>query len=172
MTLQARLLNPPTPDHKETIYYMHPTLGRQRWLFARSWVAPSAPSPSTAGQASPMAAPIPTSTGPHGRHMPFASPPTGASFSHGRFSTGGIYSHASPFAMPSPSLPEAFSNGPQYFEEENPVMGSYGGGGYGGVGYGMSRQSMYTRPQESSMPSIMKSDWSTGTGPRMGGMPF
>jgi hypothetical protein len=41
VALRARLLNPPSADHKESVYYTHPTLGRQRWLFARSWVSPT-----------------------------------------------------------------------------------------------------------------------------------
>jgi hypothetical protein len=123
---QARLLNPPTPDHKETIYYMHPTLGRQRWLFARSWVTP-------ASSTTTMAAPVPSNA-----RMGFTSRGgMGESFgsSGGRFSTGGLYPSGGSFStMPSP-LPDAFTS-PALFEDESPTM-QYGGG------YG--RQSMYSR---------------------------
>ncbi len=33
---RARLLNPPHSDYKESLAYAHPTMGRQRLLFARS----------------------------------------------------------------------------------------------------------------------------------------
>jgi hypothetical protein len=37
---QNRLLNPPSFEHKESVDYIHPVSGPQRWLFSRSRVPP------------------------------------------------------------------------------------------------------------------------------------
>ncbi len=144
VSCQARLLNPPVPDHKETIYYMHPTLGRQRWLFARSWMSPQSSTPA------PPSGPLPVrSAMPPKSFSSIGGESAFSTSSHSRFSTGGLFG-PSTF---SSALPDAFKPSAQKnFDEENvsPFGAPFGG-----------RQSMYVPRTD----SIMKADW-------RGGMPY
>ena len=118
--VRARLLNPPSPDHKESVYYMHPTLGRQRWLFARSWVSP-APATMDGGMGHMKSTMMPMPALPMSSGMPSSLFPPPPSDGHMNLLAGGQCFHG-------------FGGGSGFGDEEKPFGPSHGGlflsGGY------------------------------------------